>query len=528
LKSETRDNLRDALVLVCLSAVMLAICCVHEFRALGGPGPTLDDTFIHLRFASNLARGHGFSFNPGQQLPGSTSPLWVLILTPFASGSKEFMVGASLVLSSLSYLPLGVLAWMLARRLGASRAIGLTAGALVALNGRLLWAGMSGMETDLFAALSMLGFIVYLGEQKDGRMSWRAGLILGLAVGARPEGYMLFIGVVIHHLLSRAREDGFSRRAMLGAVPWAAIVVFAALIAPYIIFSVATSGGPLPTTFAAKSVDFAWLRGRYVRFTALYFWLDNPGAALIIVPAAALAAVRIFRERLGFLASGDGLVAGWALGYLAVSILMTPMPFHFCRYQIPVLPFFLIVCARAGEWAVSMASKNEGERGTWIPMAASALLLIGALAGQVSVHKGGIIPRWPVITTRSAKNIREMHVKVGTWLGRATRDGDVIATMDIGAIGFYSEREIIDLIGLVTPEITDVVRGKGGGGQRSKAIHEFLETRQPDYLAVFPDMYPGLLDDQRAYRYLFEVKLDDNQIAAHDRMVIFHCWWGPR
>jgi len=310
----------DALVLVCLSAIMLAVCYVHEFRALGGPGPTLDDTFIHLRFASNLARGHGFSFNPGQQLPGSTSPLWVVMLTPFARGSKEFMVGASLVLSSLSYLPLGVLAWMLARRLGASRAIGLTAGALVALSGRLLWAGMSGMETDLFAALSMLGFIVYLGEQKNGRMSWRVGLILGLAANARPEGYMMFIGVVIHHLLSRAREDGFSRRAMLGAVPWAAIVVFAALIAPYMIFSVATSGSPLPTTFAAKSVDFSWLRGRYLRFTALYFWLDNPGAALVLVPATALAAVRVFRERLGFLASGDGLVTGWAFGYLAVSV----------------------------------------------------------------------------------------------------------------------------------------------------------------------------------------------------------------
>src|SRR5437868_6061423 len=71
----------SALVLVVLALAGVA-WFVHDQQALTGElwGVPVDDTYIHFRFAQNLASGHGFAFNPGQSLPGSTSPLWVVLL----------------------------------------------------------------------------------------------------------------------------------------------------------------------------------------------------------------------------------------------------------------------------------------------------------------------------------------------------------------------------------------------------------------------------------------------------------------
>ena len=39
-----------------------------------------DDTYIFLRYSSNLVSGHGLAFNPGEPVYGFTSVLWVLLL----------------------------------------------------------------------------------------------------------------------------------------------------------------------------------------------------------------------------------------------------------------------------------------------------------------------------------------------------------------------------------------------------------------------------------------------------------------
>src|SRR5438552_142444 len=45
---------------------------------------TLDDAFISLRYARNLAKGHGIVFNAGERVEGYTNFLWVVILAaPF-------------------------------------------------------------------------------------------------------------------------------------------------------------------------------------------------------------------------------------------------------------------------------------------------------------------------------------------------------------------------------------------------------------------------------------------------------------
>ena len=40
----------------------------------------IDDFYIHLQYARNIALGHGFSFNAGDPVFGDTSPTWAFLL----------------------------------------------------------------------------------------------------------------------------------------------------------------------------------------------------------------------------------------------------------------------------------------------------------------------------------------------------------------------------------------------------------------------------------------------------------------
>jgi tetratricopeptide (TPR) repeat protein len=51
-------------------------------------------------------------------------------------------------------------------------------------------------------------------------------------------------------------------------------------------------------------------------------------------------------------------------------------------------------------------------------------------------------------------------VAAALWIKNNTKEGDIIATHDIGAIGYYSNRKMIDVAGLITPELIDKIHEK--------------------------------------------------------------------
>ena len=44
--------------------------------SIGAGAFPLDDSWIHMQFARNLAEGRGFAYNPGVPVSGSTAPPW--------------------------------------------------------------------------------------------------------------------------------------------------------------------------------------------------------------------------------------------------------------------------------------------------------------------------------------------------------------------------------------------------------------------------------------------------------------------
>ena len=140
------------LAVVLAAAVPLTLFLLRERQIAGAPGFPLDDSWIHLHFARNLAEGAGFSYNPGVPVAGSTAPLWTLLL---AAGA--LVAGPSLVLAKVLGVAATVAAGVLTRRAaiawGAPPAVALGAGVALVWTGPLTWGALSGMEVSLAAAL---------------------------------------------------------------------------------------------------------------------------------------------------------------------------------------------------------------------------------------------------------------------------------------------------------------------------------------------------------------------------------------
>jgi hypothetical protein len=63
----------------------------------------------------------------------------------------------------------------------------------------------------------------------------------------------------------------------------------------------------------------------------------------------------------------------------------------------------------------------------------------------------------------------------------------LIAAHDIGALGYYGERVLVDMAGLVSPEVIPIMRDE-------VALARFLDSRGADYLMTFPGWYPKLVE----------------------------------
>jgi hypothetical protein len=76
-------------------------------------------------------------------------------------------------------------------------------------------------------------------------------------------------------------------------------------------------------------------------------------------------------------------------------------------------------------------------------------------------------------------------VAVAQWLDRNTPPDAIIAAHDIGAIGYFTRRPILDLAGLISPEVIPFIRDEAQLG-------EWLQANGADYFVTFPGWYPQL------------------------------------
>jgi hypothetical protein len=506
-----------------LASLLLIGCLALAACVLNAPaGVPLDDAWIHFQFARNLARGDGLSFNPGQPTSGSTAPLWTLLLaTVYAIGGRFPVAGQ--VLSAICYLVLLVTTYALAKRLTGQCWAAWLAGVVVAVNGRMVWAGLSALEICLFAASSLLAITAHLSDRSQRHYRLRTAALFGVAALSRPEGYLLFALSIADYTWSTLRITPSNQRSPesrftcyvlrpIRQIPLLPITLFVAIILPYLLFSYHTSGHLLPNTYHAKAT-LSLLPDRAFRDSlsviATYLILDNP----LLLP--------FFLFGLILLVQRTPLLSLWCIGLPLAYAFIRASLYQHGRYLMPLIPCNAIVAM----WGLLEAEKLTRRR--WPTLTSKIQKLCDLRISTVLfilLVVAGTAWRLPTMASQYARNvsdINQMHVAIGHWVDENTATGTVIALNDIGAIAYISEREVVDLAGLVTPEITPALRSP----EQTRQLVDFLARRGVEYVIVFPNWFPNLADRSDVLKEVYRITLENRSITGGETMVIYQAHW---
>ncbi len=436
-------------------AYLLAAALTYR---LGFP---LDDSWIHETYARNLALTGQWAFQLNHPSAGSTSPLWTLLLVP-GFWLHLAPLWWSYLLGALALFGLSVLSERAARGLLATYRPRLPwVGLFMAVEWHMLWAAVSGMETMLQATLATLILIMIM---TGSRRYLGLGLLTGLSAWVRPDGLTLAAPVVlaIVVLAVSPREKG---RALL-----LYLIGAGALILPYFVMNLALSGNPLPNTFYAKQAEYAAWQNRPLvdKLGELLLQLLT-GPAVLLVPGFIAWGVHSIRQRDWH----TWAVLTWAVGYVLLYTLRLP-PYQHGRYLMPAMPILIVfglfgyLHLQGRPWLGRLGQAMQ--RAWQISLACLALgfVALGASAYGADV---GLIESEMVNTAR--------------WAAANLPPRAVIAAHDIGALGYFDHHRLIDLAGLVSPEVIPILRDE-------QRLASFLDEQRADYLITFPSFYPLL------------------------------------
>lgn len=460
--------------------LILAVLSVFLYVRTADGGFPLDDSWIHQVYGRNLAQTGQWAFVPGVPSAASTSPLYTVLL----SIGYRLSIPYQLWTHALGVIALWVAAMvgarMTQRLLPRQPYIEWLGGLALVLTWHLIWAASSGMETMLFSmwTLVLVAFAWRELDDRSARPQHTAlrglcfGVLTALATLTRPEGIALagLIGLTMLVVRPQPTWQGF----LLWAV--GAGIGFALFISPYLLLNLSLTGGILPDTAAAKQAENAPLLAVSYpgRILNMLFPLIA-GAQLLLIPGilyfgvVKFAALRTNRRVLF-----DLLPLGWAVFLILLYAARLPAPYQHGRYVIPALPSLVLVgivgtTLLIRGWSGSLAGRVLSR--TLGISAALAFLYFAFIAG-------------PTVYRQDVKIIDEEMVTAAHWIAENIPADQLLAVHDIGAVGYFASRPILDLAGLVSPEIVPFITD-------ADALWNWLQEQGARYLMAFPDQIPG-------------------------------------
>lgn len=441
-----------------------------------GPLP-IDDSYITFRYARNIAEGLGFVYNAGEHVLGTTTPLWTLFLAVvYAIGLRDLPLNA-LVIAALADGVTVLSLYSLAIGLGLGRPWAAYLAGLFALSTGSIVFAASGMETSLFTAACVLA----LSSEVQGHPI-RSAVFGAVAALIRPDGLVIAGLVALRHRLGRRLP------------PPRQSLVFLALVLPWLAYSFYWFGGPIPQTIVAKSTAYA---GPTNAWTGI-FWLllifvqpgFNPLTAHFPVPPAVIAgSVVLWNSAVGVVVLFRRQLLRYVSAHLAqVPLVLFPPiviggyaaagvrnALHFDWYLVPLIPFALLLVVAL------LASASRYRK--W-----SALLAATAFAAW-HVHGFGV--GHDVGMPMGLQRVREeSYAAVAQWLAPRVSPDSLIALEEIGVLGYHLNARVLDTVGLVSPQTTEIQRAGGTAA-------DVIRVHRPDYVATMDCFLGPVLADVR-------------------------------
>ena len=216
---------------------------------------TIDDAFITYRYARNILAGYGFTYNPGEFIQGTTTPLFTLLLTLiglFTGGPAAPFPWIALLLSTAADALTALLLIKFGQRLGRPTA-GTAAAAAWMIAPFSVTFAVGGLETSLYILLLTASAYFYL--KRHLRLT---ALLTAFALITRPDALILAALLIgdrlrIQYLSYRKgpiQNPFFTRELMVE------VLTFLLPLAFWYGFAWLYFGSPIPHSVTAKTIAY--------------------------------------------------------------------------------------------------------------------------------------------------------------------------------------------------------------------------------------------------------------------------------
>ncbi len=441
-------------------AVLLYLGASSWIDRIGYP---LDDAWIHQTYARNLVFLGEWAYIPGEVSAGSTAPLWTLIL----AAGYWLTISPEIWTYLWGFISLAGLAFAGSRLAytisDGNNKIALVSGIFLASEWHFIWGANSGMETLLFTTVIVV--IFYFLYQRRYQPLF-LGLLIGIAVWLRPDGITLIGPVGLYFVLSK-----YDLKTKLKQVVsmFAGVIIF---VGVYMVLNYVNSGTIWPNTFYAKQVEYAALQSIPLvkRYFSL-FTLPMIGGGALLIPGFVYFIYLILRTKY----LQRILMIVWLFGYIGMYAWRLPVTYQHGRYLIPAMPIYFIASI-IGCYLIWEKINQPGKLRwiilrTWLFSFAVIWLAFVFLGANTYANDVAIINTEMVATSK--------------WIAENTQEDAIIAAHDIGALGYFGHRRIIDLAGLITPEVIPILREEA-------ALIDYMNRENVNYLMTFPGWYSEL------------------------------------
>lgn len=407
---------------------------------------------IVARIVSNILDGNGWSYNPGEIHNASTSVLNTILVLISSIVTEEILLSANVISALGIFTAITSIFLLFKDKYGVGASFLISSSLAYTLAHNTTW----GVETNLFIGFLFL-FILF-----EHRIS--SYFILGLLTLTRPDG-LLVCGL-------KGLKDLISHRNL----PFLGILIVTLLLLPWVVFSLIKFNQIFPDTLSVKvwqGKSGLWGHGLiYGKAILEHFSLQSKTNCLLLF----FGFIGIY-----FLVKGKSpfLYAILFVGIQQAAYVLLNVPGY--HWYFGAIDAVLVVTAFIGgiEIAQYFFSKIVP-----IQVALNSKLVVPALATLILIfitYRGG--------TERKDTRDQEYKNAILTVDSQIKSKG-ALGTIEVGSIGYYTNRKIIDLAGLASmnPEYLS-----------SANIDEFYKN-PPEILLLHEPLWHferGIADDLR-------------------------------
>jgi arabinofuranosyltransferase len=436
----------------------------------------LDDPWIHLTFAKNIFEYFSFSFFKNEMVTaGSTSPLFTILeAVGFFFTTNEMLIGYAMgvlffVLSAYAFYRLSVLEF------GKEIIFALLTAGIFIIDKWIVFISLSGMETTMFIFILVLASFFY-----KKRMALPLGTMLGLLLWTRPDGVAFIGAIIIDYALIRTYSKNQLDLQLFTGKDFRKIILSFALVAGlYIVLNYVLSGSFLPNTYNAKLTYYSpEFRSRW-DFLQYEVWeYFKTGAYYVLMIGFLYSVGKLIYDLYTKTYNQNTLYIVFILLFVLMYFIKLPYAHRFGRYMMPLIPFFILVATVGFRDIARIINKYT----TNALFSKSIFYILIGITYFIGVKNYDENREQYAL---QCKYIYDRQVMAAQWLNKYTKEDDIVATHDVGAIGYYSNRKIVDVAGLVTPELI----GKINDLSYVSYLQTYMKEKGVTYLAFLREWY---------------------------------------